>query len=116
VFHSARKGPLFVPEDFAFHQSFRDCCAVHGYERLRISGTELVDGARCDLLPGPAFAGDQDRSARGGNPFDQRHDLLHLLGPAHEGSQNTGVTQAAASDLQLPLALVLFQTISQFHL
>ena len=62
----------FVPEDFAFHQMFRQRTAVHRHERLMRARTQVVNGAREDFLAGAGFTRDQHRRITLG---ESRHPL-----------------------------------------
>ena len=86
--HRAGERPFFVPEDFAFHERFRNGRAVDGHERSRFSRTQLVQRPGHQLFPRAALARDQHRGARRRDLRHERHHLLHLLRLSDQTAEN----------------------------
>ena len=74
---SARKGPAFVAEQFAFDQAFRDCRAIDCDVRSVLPRRSVVDRACGQLFPGTALASNDHRRARRSGFFNQAY------GPAY---------------------------------
>ena len=73
----ASKSALFMTKQVALDQRFRNRGAIDGNVRTVPARRELVNELSRDLFSGPAFTGDQDRYIRGGDTFDQAHELAH---------------------------------------
>ncbi len=94
---------LFVTEDFAFDQRFRNRGAIDGDERLRLARAERVNGARDQFFSGAAFSRDQYRCRAGRDHLDEAEDLLHALRWADQRAENADVAQLAAAGFQFAL-------------
>ena len=99
-FESSGEGALFVAEDFAFDQGFRNGCAIDGDERPLAARTQLMDGARHQFFAGAAGPGNQHRRGAGRNQFDQPENLLHLARRPAQLAERAGIAQLAAGALQ----------------
>jgi hypothetical protein len=75
----AREGPLFVPEELALQQAFRQGSAGYGDERRVHPGAFVVDRPCEKLLSRPALALDENRRAALRHGPRQVEDLQHLL-------------------------------------
>ena len=75
---------LFVAEQDALDQVFRDGAAIDGDERLSRTRARALDGARDQLLAGAAFAFDQDGDVGLGRARSQAEDLFHLGAGRHQ--------------------------------
>ena len=75
--------PFFVPEQFAFKESLRQCGAVDGNEGLGGAGTVAVNGARHQLLTGTAFTTDQNGGTGRRDLTDELEDFAHARARAH---------------------------------
>src|SRR5207244_1969696 len=95
---------LFVPEELALHQVFRDRCAIDLYQRPVLARGMEVDRARDQVLADPAFAGEQNGGARGADTFDGREDLLH-----RRAAPNDVVELVTAAQFFLQLAILVAQ-------
>src|SRR5205807_3961143 len=76
----ARKGSSLMPKQLAFQQSQRDGRAIQLGENIVASGTQPVNGARDQFLPGSGFSLDQNCGFRG------RHRLYLLQYLAQSGT------------------------------
>ena len=76
-----RLGPgeraLHVPEQFIFQNALAQPGAIQGDQPLLATTAVVVDGPGDQLLPGPAFAHDEDGNVTGGNLPGGLHHLLH---------------------------------------
>ena len=75
--HGPGKGPLFVAEQFAFQQRFRQCGTINDHQRLVGSRTLAVQCASNQFLAGAAFALNQDRFVGRAGAIDQSKHFLH---------------------------------------
>src|SRR5579875_1837920 len=66
---SAGEGPFFMSEKLALQQSGRQRRAIHLYECSMFMSTEVMNGARNQLLACSCFAADQDGCFRRRNSF-----------------------------------------------
>src|SRR5437879_6005182 len=86
-----------MAEHFALEQVLRQCRAVHRDEREVAARAEMVNSSRAQFLPGPGFAGDEDRSM----PTRHGRDLLYCVQerrmPAHEAREGQLPRQALMS-------------------
>ena len=89
--HGAREGPLEVAEQVRFEQVRRQAAGVHGDEGVVGAGRAGMEGARRQLLAGPALAFHEDRRAAQRGLGDQLEHLAHA--------------RAAADDVPQPLLL-----------
>ena len=71
------EGALFVAEQLAFNQVFRESGAVHVYERPVFSRRIVVDGARHQLFAHAALSLDQNRGIGSRNLLGLFNDPLH---------------------------------------
>ena len=65
------KSTLFISEEFSFQQVGGYSGTVDGHEWAAGICTPLMYRTGSDLLPGPAFSGDQDSGRCRGDPVDQ---------------------------------------------
>src|SRR6185503_16841816 len=72
----AGKRSLFVSEQFALNQSFRNRAAIDGYKWLSRAGAVAMNGASGQLLAGSAFATQKHGCFRGSNAGEKMEDLL----------------------------------------
>ena len=75
----AGKRALFVSEQFAFEQIFRDRRAVDLDERAGGALRVLVNGAGDQVFSDAAFAAEQHRRVRRRDALDQREHRLHFV-------------------------------------
>ena len=68
---------FFVPEEFALQQMLRNRGAVDGEKGPIATLAVAVNGARDELLPRAAFAGDERSGIAGGELADGFENLLH---------------------------------------
>src|ERR1035438_3470547 len=85
----AGKCALFVAEDLAFDERFRDGRAVDRDKRTRLARAQVMQGAGHQFLACAAFAGDEHRNVGGGNLLDEAEDLAHRLGYAYQDREST---------------------------
>ena len=114
--HRSRKRPLLVPENLALHQRLGNGRAVHRHKGLGPPRTQLMDGARRQLLPRAALPDDQHRGHRGRHLLDQRKHALHDLRAPHQVPQEPQVAQPPTRRFELPLALLALQAVAQLDL
>ena len=96
----ARERALLVAEQFAFDQRFRQRRAIDGDKRSLPPRAQRVHGARHQFLAGAAFAGDQHAGLARSGLLQQRKNLLHLGGSAHQFAERALVAELP---LQIPL-------------
>src|SRR5439155_14327256 len=75
---------FLVAEDLALEQRLRDGGAVDGDERIAMTGRQLVERARRQLLAGAALAREQDGRRRGRRQLEQAEHLPHDRARPHE--------------------------------
>ena len=75
---------LFVTEQLAFEQIFRNRRAVDGQERPLAEAAVMVNRARDQLLAGAAFAGDEGGGVGGRELADELEYILHRLAAAND--------------------------------
>ena len=90
---------FLVPEQFALDQLFRDGAAVHHNQRLGCAQALRMDRSRHQLLPGPGFAGHQDREIGRRDQFHFGHDASDRSAGSHGIQQRGGLRRPVA---QLP--------------
>ena len=73
-----------MAEDLALDERLGNGRTVDRDEGLRPARAEIVQCARHQFLAGAALAGDEHRHIGGSNLFDEREDLPHLRGAAHQ--------------------------------
>ena len=73
----SREGALFVTEELALEQCFRQRRATEGDERLAGAIPRIVNGARHQFLARSAGAVNQHGAAQAGDLARQRQDVLH---------------------------------------
>ena len=73
-----------MPEELALEELARQRRAVHGDERPGAVRRLGVEGARDDLLPGPALPGDQNRGVAPVERLDEMDDPHHRKRPRDE--------------------------------
>src|SRR5271156_2763363 len=95
------KCTLFMSEDFALDQCFRNRGAVYGHEGTLAARTELVDGASHQLFAGATCPRDQYRGGTGSYQFDQPEDLLHLPRRPAQLPERSRIPQPPPRALQL---------------
>jgi hypothetical protein len=87
----AGEGALLVAEELAFHQVFREGGAVDLHQRPVAARRVEMNGARDQVLPYPAFAGQQHGGARGGDALDGGEDFLHVLASSDDAARRSAV-------------------------
>ena len=80
----ARERPLFVPEQLAFQQIFRDRRAVDRQERQLAAAAVMVNRSGDQFFSRAAFTGDQGGRVGGGQLADQLENILHRVAAAHD--------------------------------
>ena len=84
VLKGAGEGPLLVAEELALQQGSRDRGAVHFHVWPNLPWRQRMDEAGNDVLPGAAFARDQDGNIGGSHFAKPRTHRLHDLGVAED--------------------------------
>lgn len=100
----SRERPLFVPEQEALHQRFRQRGAVHHHEVPPRPAAVVMDGPGKKLLPGSGFTGNHHRGVAGGRLGHQVQAIPHLMAVADDVmTLEGGDARAAAGNLLLPV-------------
>src|SRR6185312_3902797 len=117
--HGPGECALFVPENFAFNQSFGDGCAVYRDERPVFARAQRVQGPGHQLLARTALTGYEHRDVRGRDALDHREHFLHLFRGADQRAQYSGFAQLATRNfkflLGFPLAAGIGKYLAQAH-
>jgi hypothetical protein len=80
----AGEGAALVPEKLALEELVREVGGVDSNERFRGADGDVVDGPSEAVLPGAAFADDEDRGRKVGGALDGRDLARERLIPGFE--------------------------------
>ena len=105
------EGALLVAEDLALEQRLRNGGAVDGDERIAMTGRQLVERARRQLLAGAALAREQDGRGRGRRQLEQAEHLPHDRARPHELSVTPDLLQGPPEERHFPRGLRLLQRL-----
>jgi hypothetical protein len=103
------EGPLFVPEQFALDQRFRNRSAIHRHERTARARAEPVDGPRHQVLSRPGFSQNQNAEIRLGNPRDLGDQARDRLARTHRLAQRSRVLRLRGQPPQFALQPAFIQ-------
>ena len=84
LFHRAGESALFVAEQFAFQEGFRNGGAIDADVIVRAPLAQAVQRAGDEFLARAAFAQDQDPRVGGGDGLDQLPQIVHARRFAHD--------------------------------
>jgi len=82
--HRPGESPLFIAEQLAFHEVFRNGRTVDLDEGVAFPRAVDVDGVGDEFLARSRLTGDENGGRRRGHPFDGLEDLLHRLAGADD--------------------------------